>query len=501
MAVNLFFATALLSVTGSAGYILLKLLAAVSGDHLSQSWRYHGIAAVSLLFVLPVHRLWAFIPVPYSAPSPAVLAGNDSELVFLSVSPTGVNMLSPQPLPSAGIDWETVLEWAAALWLWVAISLVLWNIWKLLRYRRLIEQASNKVNIRLQQLAVEEAHLAGIRGEVRLLASPLAQSPMLVGFFRPTILLPSEQVPDSDARFILAHELTHFRRKDLWKKLLFLMVRCAHWFNPIVYLLDRDFSRWLETSCDEYVVSSLDHDQRKEYGRLLINYAPASRYMGPKLYVSFTSCRYKLKRRISTMLNSNKKSRSLLGLVLALALVVGCLATTAMAAAIAESRIDRDDATLANADDLQVATVVDWATPVDLARDGRNSTFCNLSDIQVVEDADWASLIDDNAPAALSDDGIMPLARGSLAPNKAYIYNSMSLTKGEVITLNASWSPSSASVSIGLMNNANNVGMLKPVSNGSGSAKFEVTESGSFSLVIANTSAVSIDWDMSYVIE
>lgn len=501
MAVNLFFATALLSVTGSAGYILLKLLVAVSGDHLSQSWRYHGIVAVSLLFVLPVHRLWAFIPVPCSTPSPAVLAGNDSELGFLPGSPAGVNMLSPQPLPTAGIDWGTVLEWAAVLWLWVTVSLVLWNVWRLLRYRRLIEQASNKVNSRLQQLAVEEARLAGIDGEVRLLASPLAQSPMLVGFFRPTILLPSEQVSDSDAWFILAHELTHFRRKDLWKKLLFLMVRCAHWFNPIVYLLVRDFSRWLETSCDEYVVSSLDHDQRKEYGRLLINYAPASRHMGPKLYVSFTSCRYKLKRRISTMLNSNKKSRSLLGLVLALAPVVGCLATTAMAATITESRIDRDDATLANADDLQVATVVDWATPVDLARDGRNSTFCNLSDIQVVDDADWASLIDANAPAALSDDGIMPLARGSLAPNKAYIYNSMSLTKGEVITINASWSPSSASVSIGLMNNANNVGMLKPVSNGSGSAKFEVTESGSFSLVIANTSAVSIDWDMSYVIE
>lgn len=501
MAVNLFFATALLSVTGSAGYILLKLLVAASGNRLSQSWRYHGIAAVSLLFVLPVHRLWAFIPVPYSAPSPAVLAGNNSELVFLTVSPTGVDMLSPQPLPTAGIDWGTVLEWAAALWLWVAVSLVLWNVWKLLRYRRLIEQASNKVNSRLQQIAVEEARLAGIGGEVRLLVSPLAQSPMLVGFFRPTILLPSEQVPDSDARFILAHELTHFRRKDLWKKLLLLMVRCVHWFNPIVYLLYWDFSRWLETSCDEYVVSSLDHDQRKEYGRLLINYAPASRYMGPKLYVSFTSCRYKLKRRIFTMLHSNKKSRSLLGLVLALALVVGCLATTAMAATIAESRIDRDDATLANADDLQVATVVDWATPIDLARDGHNSTFCNLSDIQVAEDADWASLIDDIAPVALSDDGIMPLARGSLAPGKGYIYNSMSLTKGEVITLNASWSPSSASVSIGLMNNANNVSMLKPVSNGSGSAKFEVTESGSFSLVIANTSAVSIDWDMSYVIE
>lgn len=204
------------------------------------------------------------------------------------------------------------------------------------------------------------------------------------------------------------------------------------------------------------------------------------------------------------MMKSDKKSRSLLGLVLALALVVSCLATSAMAAKIdptASSRIDRDDATLVNFDDIQVAKAADWAMPTDLARDGGNPILCNLSDIQVVEDAEWASLIDNDTPVALSDDGIMPLARGSLAPGKGYIYNSMYLTKGEVITLNATWSPSSASVSIGLWNDANSVGIMKPVSNGSGSAQFEVTKSGNFSLIITNTSDVSIDWDMSYVIE
>lgn len=203
------------------------------------------------------------------------------------------------------------------------------------------------------------------------------------------------------------------------------------------------------------------------------------------------------------MMKSNKKSRSLLGLVLAVALVVSCLATSAMAAKIdpsAESKIDRADATLTNLDDLHVAEVADWAVPTDLARDGCSPILCNLSDIQVVEDAEWASLIDD-APVALSDDDIMPLARGSLAPDKGYIYNSMYLTEGEVITLNATWSPSSASVSIGLWNDANNIGLMKPVSNGSGYAQFEVTKSGNFSLIIANTSAVSIDWDMSYAIQ
>jgi hypothetical protein len=65
MAVNLFLTTALLSITGSAAYVLLKLLLVASGNRLSQNWRYHSIIAISLLFVLPLYKLWTLVPVPH----------------------------------------------------------------------------------------------------------------------------------------------------------------------------------------------------------------------------------------------------------------------------------------------------------------------------------------------------------------------------------------------------------------------------------------------------
>ena len=486
MTVDLFFAVIRLSVVGSTGYILLKLLAAVSGNRLSQSWRYHGIAAVTLLFVLPAHRLWAFIPVPRSAPSPAVLAGNDSELVFLSGSPAGVDMLTPQPLPTAGIDWGTVLERAAVLWLWVAVSLVLWNVWRLLRYRRLIEQAGNKVNSRLQQIAVEEARLAGIDGEIRLLASPLAQSPMLVGFFCPTILLPSEHLPDGNARFILAHELTHFRRKDLWKKLLFLMVRCAHWFNPIVYLLNRDFSRWLETSCDEQVVSSLDRDQRKEYGRLLIDYAPASRYAGPKLYVSLASCRYKLKRRISIMLNSDKKSRSLLGLVLAVALVVGCLATTALAASVDNDngtddfalsalsfRVEQNDIIKAyKCEDTGMVTVVDTSDAEQVTEYTSTLDLSTAVRMDLVSDASDVKTISWDVPFGA----------------KAAATKACSMEAGEKINVTVAISPASSDVQVGIVD-SNGAFRYVLAASGSVNHDFSITAHGVYYVCVVNGSS------------
>ena len=486
MTVDLFFAVIRLSVVGSTGYILLKLLAAVSGNRLSQSWRYHGIVAVSLLFVLPVYKLWEFIPVPYSVSPPVISFGGGVEPAFLPGSPAGVDMLTPQPLPTAGIDWGTVLERAAFLGLWVAVSLVLWNVWRLLRYRRLIEQAGNKVNSRLQQIAEEEARLAGIGGEIRLLASPLAQSPMLVGFFCPTILLPSEHLPDGNARFILAHELTHFRRKDLWKKLLFLMVRCAHWFNPIVYLLNRDFSRWLETSCDEQVVSSLDRDQRKEYGRLLIDCAPASRYAGPKLYVSLASCRYKLKRRISIMLNSDKKSRSLLGLVLAVALVVGCLATTALAASVDNDngtddfalsalsfRVEQNDIIKAyKCEDTGMVTVVDTSDAEQVTEYTSTLDLSTAVRMDLVSDASDVKTISWDVPFGA----------------KAAATKACSMEAGEKINVTVAISPASSDVQVGIVD-SNGAFRYVLAASGSVNHDFSITAHGVYYVCVVNGSS------------
>ena len=494
MAVNLFLTTALLSITGSAAYVLLKLLLVASGNRLSQNWRYHSIIAISLLFVLPLYKLWALVPVPHPSLPPIIVASGNVDLIYIPSASATIGELPAQTgLINGGVDWGLVVECAAALWLLVAISLILRNIWRLLHYRCLFEQASHDVNSHLQQIALEAARLVGVTGEVRLLASPLVQSPMLVGFFRPTILLPSEHLPDSDARFILAHELTHFRRGDLWKKFLMNMIQCIHWFNPVVYLLSRDFAYWLETSCDEEVVSSLDYAQRKEYGYLLINYAPATRRVGPRLYVSFTSCRYKLKRRISIMMNSNKKSRSLLGLLLALALVVGCLATSALAANISDN---------GTTDDFALSFVTGQNISI---KDAQNA---GTGMVSVVDDApamvnDSVLQLEDLAHDELDMSSVQyfvssatPFAFGSISTSvpgnkSAVAEDSFSLEAGETVTINCSYSPASASVDFGLIAPDGYFYYVNSM-NGSINSTLAVTVHGQYTLAVRNNSSNTI---------
>lgn len=313
---ELFVTVLTLSFVGSAAYALTKLLSALGGGRLSQSWRYHALLAAGALFALPVNKLWRLLPRRSVWIRPIRMA----------------QVLGKAAPPAAGAGPERIAAAAAVLWLTVAVALAIWDLGRFIRCRRAVTRGCTGADGRLSAIAAGEARRLGIRRQVRLLVSPYAQSPILVGFVRPTVILTAREMSDEGLRLILAHELTHFRRRDLWKKLFFTALRCVHWFNPMVYLMSRDFSYRMETACDERVVSAFSCFERKSYGYLLIDCAPNVRHGTAAAFVPFASSRRKLERRISTMLKTNKKGRGILGAVLALVLLAGCLAVSALAA-------------------------------------------------------------------------------------------------------------------------------------------------------------------------
>lgn len=315
---EIFWNTLVLSAVGSVAYGLLKLLSVLGGDRLSQGWRYRALLAAGTLFVLPLHRLWRLTP-RRALVTQAVGAASGmgrAALTHLAVAVRNGRMVKV----------------AAGIWLAVALGLAVWNLVRLLRCRRALLAGCGPAEDRQKAIADAEARRLGLRREVRLLVSPLVRSPVMVGFFRPAVILTTREMSDEGLRLILAHELTHFQRLDLWKKLFFMALRCVHWFNPAVYFLGRDFAYRMETACDERVVSRFSPFERKSYGYLLIDCAPNARNEAAVAFVAFASNRKRLERRISTMLHSNKKTRKVLGIVLALVLMAGCMAITAFAA-------------------------------------------------------------------------------------------------------------------------------------------------------------------------
>lgn len=161
------------------------------------------------------------------------------------------------------------------------------------------------------------------RGRVRLVESPAANGPLLMGLARPTIVLPPG-VDGDRLRDILAHELTHARRWDLLVKWWAAGVGCLHWFNPAVYLIRREIARACELACDEAVVKEMSPEGRRHYGETLLTLAAAP----PAGLLAVTLCEEKkrLKERLVSLVWHRKRGPAAAALAVVLALAVGSCA-------------------------------------------------------------------------------------------------------------------------------------------------------------------------------
>jgi beta-lactamase regulating signal transducer with metallopeptidase domain len=95
-----------------------------------------------------------------------------------------------------------------------------------------------------------------VRRRVRLMCHPDIEAPILLGGFRPCILVPIDwqALPEAARRSSLLHELAHLARRDDWMKLGEEMVRCLFFFHPLVRWLLHRLESERELLCDAVVV-------------------------------------------------------------------------------------------------------------------------------------------------------------------------------------------------------------------------------------------------------
>ncbi|MBC5996550.1 M56 family metallopeptidase [Romboutsia ilealis] len=96
-------------------------------------------------------------------------------------------------------------------------------------------------------------------------------SPALIGFINNKIIIPNKDYNQEELKWILRHELIHFKRKDNLLKLLLIIASAIHWFNPLVKILNKYFKEQCELSCDEKVVEKFSVEEAKNYALVLVS--------------------------------------------------------------------------------------------------------------------------------------------------------------------------------------------------------------------------------------
>lgn len=98
---------------------------------------------------------------------------------------------------------------------------------------------------------------AKIRKSVRLVESALAKVPMVIGHFKPVILLPVGLVtglPQDQVEALLAHELAHISRKDYLVNILQNLVDILFFYHPGVRWISSHIRSERENCCDDIAV-------------------------------------------------------------------------------------------------------------------------------------------------------------------------------------------------------------------------------------------------------
>ena len=174
-------------------------------------------------------------------------------------------LLEPSPATSA----DPVQIYAFAFqWLWLGGMAVL-LLTGLFRYGLLKRRVSDAVPAEEAQCTVRGRRLE------RVYITDRIQMPMVLGIWKPRILLPSAcsgEGRKEERELILAHEQAHRLRYDHVTKVFVFGVLVIHWFNPLAWAAFLLYCRDVEMACDEKVMEWLGEESRKPYSLALLRF-------------------------------------------------------------------------------------------------------------------------------------------------------------------------------------------------------------------------------------
>ncbi len=195
------------------------------------------------------------------AVAPSALMGNDTS----------------NSLPVASVAKPLWQAYAMGAWLIGIAVLGVWLLSKLHRLRQGIPDTMRKAVLpeSFDTLVERCARKIGLKHTPQVVVTNGVVCPAVTGVFRPILLMPIgflSRLSRKDTEHMLLHEFAHIRRGDLWIHSLYLVLQIVYWYNPLLWLVNRQMHHLREVCCDATVANRL-RDKTLEYRETLLDVA------------------------------------------------------------------------------------------------------------------------------------------------------------------------------------------------------------------------------------
>ena len=162
------------------------------------------------------------------------------------------------------------------IWIVGILAMIILVIKSSLRLHTLEKSALPLQNQEVHRLYHRGLEEMGIHRNIPVYSTPFLKSPIIVGLLKPCIYLPIHLISDydeTDMRYMLLHELQHYKHHDAIANYLMNLAGVVYWFNPLVWYALKEMRNDREVACDTSVLKMLEEDAYEDYGNTLINFA------------------------------------------------------------------------------------------------------------------------------------------------------------------------------------------------------------------------------------
>lgn len=192
------------------------------------------------------------------------------------------------------------------IWLLGAIIALATNLIGYARFLKCLKPANKPASDDENRMLIS---LSSGRHNVELVRNPFIATPMLIGIFKPLIIIPDTKFNEVQLKNILLHEITHLKRFDIGVKWFMMIITSIHWFNPLIYFMKKEINHACELACDEAVIKNLSANDKQVYGDTLISVVFESKYPIGVLQATMSEDKKTMKERLVAIMKHSKKSK------------------------------------------------------------------------------------------------------------------------------------------------------------------------------------------------